>query len=210
MSAFTRASDTNVQAARAWRWELPDETARAALARELSQDGEALQVFDDVEAAALLAVAWAAGGEPPLPKHLDAAHRASPVWTADTVRVASWRARGDVSAGCLVVVRQPLKTPDPAAQRDWAATVLRALESDTPPEGLLSANFFASRDGKVVLNFAEWTSAEAHREALRRGSYGQHGSIGSSEPWRATREHPAITPEHEVRRYIPHRALAPS
>jgi hypothetical protein len=53
-----------------------------------------------------------------------------------------------------------------------------------------------------VLNFAEWTSASAHLDALARGSYGRHGSIGSSSLWKATREHPAITPEHEVHRYV--------
>jgi hypothetical protein len=53
-----------------------------------------------------------------------------------------------------------------------------------------------------VLNFAEWTSATAHLEALARGSYGRHGSIGSSSLWKATREHSAITPEHEVHRYV--------
>jgi hypothetical protein len=122
---------------------------------------------------------------------------------ADAEVIARWRAPGGGDPGCLVVVRQPLIRPDHAAQRDWAATVLRALGGDpSPPVGLLTASFFASRDGRFVLNFAEWTSPEAHREALARGSYGQHGSIGSSALWRATREHPAITPDHEVHRYL--------
>jgi hypothetical protein len=107
-----------------------------------------------------------------------------------------------------VVVRQPLKAPDPAAERDWVSTVLRALDGDaTPPEGLLTANFFAGRDGASVYNLAEWTSAEAHRTALTIGRHGPYGSIGLSDLWRAAREHPAITAEHEVRRYARHGAL---
>lgn len=210
MSAFARAREGGVQAVRAWRWVLPEEAARGALARELSGKGDALQLFDDVEAPALLAVAWATDPESASGQPLYPPSRPSPEWAADAVRIASWRAERNASAGCLVMVRQPLKAPDPTGQRDWVATVLRALQGDeAAPEGLLTANFFASRDGAVVLNFAEWTSAEAHREALRRGSYGRHGSIGSSELWRAAREHPAITAEHEVRRYALHAALAP-
>lgn len=63
MSAFARASEGGVQAVRAWRWVLPEEAARGALARELSGKGDALQLFDDVEAPALLAVAWATDPE---------------------------------------------------------------------------------------------------------------------------------------------------
>lgn len=53
---------------------------------------------------------------------------------------------------------------------------MKALEGDpAPPRGLVSANFFADRNGAVVYNFAEWTSLDAHRAALRQVSYGQHG-----------------------------------
>lgn len=205
MSAFTRASDPAVEAVRAWRWLLADDAARTALAARLSQAEPALQLFDDAEAPALLATAWDQG--PSAPAELPGSP--PPAWVADAQRIASWRANRPEAAACLVVVRQPMKTPDAAAQRDWAATVLRALDGDeAPPEGLLSANFFASRDGAAVYNFAEWTSVEAHRDALRRGSYGQYGSIGASDLWRAAREHPAITPDHEVRRYALRRALA--
>jgi hypothetical protein len=124
-------------------------------------------------------------------------------WVADAELITHWRAPSGGEPGCLVVVRQPFVRADHDVQRDWTSTVLRALDGDrSPPAGLLTANFFASRDGGFVLNFAEWTSPAAHREALARGSYGQHGSIGSSALWRATREHPAVTPDHEVHRYV--------
>jgi hypothetical protein len=105
-------------------------------------------------------------------------------------------------AGCLVVVRQPLVRPDPRMQRDWVDTVLAALGSEAAPlPGLCAASFFLSADGGHVLNLAEWTSAEAHRAALRRGSGSQYGSLGESPAWRAVRSHPGIRADHEVRRY---------
>jgi hypothetical protein len=53
----------------------------------------------------------------------------------------------------------------------------------------------------VVLNLAEWTSADAHHAALKPVDFGQGGSLGESAEWRATRSHPGITPDHEVARY---------
>jgi hypothetical protein len=110
-------------------------------------------------------------------------------------------AAGEV-AGCLVVVRQPLVRPDARIQRDWVDTVLAALEAETEPiPGLCTASFFLAADGGCVLNLAEWTSADAHRVALQRGSAGQYGSLGASSAWRAARQHPGIRADHEVRRY---------
>jgi hypothetical protein len=208
VTGFTRPSAASVGAVCAARWSLPSEPERAALARELAAAEPALELFDDVEAPQLLATAWAEAGAP-LPSLPPLG--AQPAWKAVADRVANWRAEGSETPGCLVVVRQPLRAPDPDGQRDWIAAVLRALDGDDhPPEGLIAATFFASRDGAVVYNFAEWTSPDAHRAALQRGSYGQHGSIGASALWRATREHPVITPEHEVRRYQLHRPATPA
>ncbi|WNG15375.1 antibiotic biosynthesis monooxygenase [Cystobacter fuscus] len=107
-------------------------------------------------------------------------------------------------ARCLVVVRQPLLQPDPRVQRDWVDTVMTAVESDpAPPSGLLAATFFLSADGAHVVNLAEWTSADAHRAALRHRAdeRAPHGSIGDSALWRAVRSHPGIRVEYEVRRF---------
>jgi hypothetical protein len=187
---------------RIWRWVFPDAATRAEAARNVIEADSRLQLLDDLEASALLAIAGEPHPEgPPV-------HNAELVWSADARRIASWRAERSETPGGLVVVRQPLKAPDPAAQRDWVSTVLRALDGDaTPPEGLLTANFFAGCDGAFVYNLAEWTSAAAHRTALTIGRHGPYGSIGSSDLWRAAREHPAITAEHEVRRYARHGAL---
>lgn len=105
-------------------------------------------------------------------------------------------------AACLVVVRQPLRRPDPATQRSWVDTVIAALESDAEPTpGLRAASFFAASDGAHVLNLAEWADADAHRAALKPVDVGRGESIGESPQWRASRSHPGILSEHEVRRY---------
>lgn len=209
MLASLRASDPSIRDVKVCRWRLLSERGRTTTPQNL--DGwsrrSAVQLFEDADEPALLAVTFNADTAltegsiawPPSPPT-----GADVQWVADAELVARWRAARADAFGCLVVVRQPLIRPDREAQLSWISTVLRGLEGDKePPAGLLNANFFASRDGRFVLNFAEWTSPDAHREALARGRYGQHGSIGSSALWRATREHPAITPQHEVHRYLP-------
>lgn len=105
-------------------------------------------------------------------------------------------------AGCLVVVRRTLERPDPETQRAWVDTVLTALAADAaPPRGLRAATFFASADGATVINLVEWADADAHRAALAPTDFGQGASLGDSPAWRATRELPGISPEHDVRRY---------
>jgi hypothetical protein len=103
-------------------------------------------------------------------------------------------------AGCLVVVRQPLVRADQAVAREWVDGVCAALDSQAP-DGLGAASFFVSVTGDVVLNLAEWKSADAHRVALKSADFGQYGSIGDSEAWRKARLHPGITRDHDVRRY---------
>ncbi|MFF0969614.1 antibiotic biosynthesis monooxygenase [Streptomyces sp. NPDC003703] len=69
--------------------------------------------------------------------------------------------------GCLVVVDVEFDGPDPDRQRAWVDAVLEALESDPAPRpGGIAAHFHLSTDGRRVLNYAEWESAEAHRAAL--------------------------------------------
>lgn len=210
MASAFRASDPLVQAVSVCRWHVEPSAMHTAAVRNFNRsilDPASIELFEDADGPALLAVNWQPEHAAPWPPELSIA--AACVWTANADIVARWSARRNELSGCLVVVRQPLIRPDRESQRDWINTVLRALDGDAePPVGLLTANFFASRDGAYVLNLAEWTSAEAHREALRRGSYGRFGSIGSSDLWKAAREHPAITPEHEVHRYVPASAAA--
>jgi hypothetical protein len=203
MSHEIRPSDPGVRAVKACRWRFESPSARTAFALNVGPAtlDTSIGLFEDTDEAALLGASWSAQhASLPWPPQVPTA---ALMWTSDAEVVSRWSAKREGTPGCLVVVRQPLIRPDRAAQRDWVATVLRALDGDPqPPPGLLTASFFASRDGEFVLNFAEWTSASAHLDALARGSYGRHGSIGSSSLWKATREHPAITAEHEVHRYV--------
>ena len=105
---------------------------------------------------------------------------------------------GDESAelGCLVVVRQPLKGNDPQIQRNWADTVIAALESQAEPApGLGAANFFLSTDGTQVLNLGKWKSADAHRSWLSRERKGE------STEWQAVLSHSDAASGGDVRRY---------
>jgi hypothetical protein len=175
--------------------------------------GTLADVFRDVDAEALLFVAaWRVS-------RFEAAERtvvdaiaqaieplrgeATPEWVDVAAPAGAWNSGRSGPGECLVLVRQPLTKPDGAIQASWVDRVLLALNGDAePPDGLISANFFTTHDEQTVLNFARWTSAQAHREALARGHYGQHGSIGTSPLWQATREHPGIRAEHEVCRYV--------
>jgi hypothetical protein len=126
----------------------------------------------------------------------DAVPNISRDWRDPASLYRSFISDGSAEMRCLVVVRQPLKRPDLQAQRDWADTVIGALESDTEPmSGLSAASFFLPADGGHVLNLAEWTSADAHRAAMKGGN------VGSPPKWEAARSHPGITAKPDVRRY---------
>ena len=178
MSGLIGAGD--VEAVCIWGWVFPNAATRAAAARNVIEKDSRLQLFDEHEAPALLAIAWERRAA--CPQRREGLVR----------RCATDRRVAREAPGCLVVVRQPLKAQDPAARRDWVSTVLLTLDGDaTPPEGLLTANFFAGRDGASVYNLAA---------AMVRMAASDSQTSGAP---------PASTPraEHEVRRYARHGAL---
>lgn len=123
-------------------------------------------------------------------------------WRELVVPYRSYVSKNEMSARCLVVVRQPMKRPDTATARDWVDKVIHALDAGKGRmDGLVAATFLVSADGDVALNLAEWTSADDHRAALQPADFGTHGSIGDGEEWRAARAHPGVTADHEVSRY---------
>ncbi|WP_206950617.1 hypothetical protein [Trinickia acidisoli] len=127
---------------------------------------------------------------------------ATPEWVDVAAPAGAWTSGRSGPGECLVLLRQLLEKPDDAIQASWIDKVLLALNSDAePPDGLISANFFATHDDASVLAFARWMSADAHREALASGHYG-HGNVGTSQLWQTTREHPGIRADHEVCRYV--------
>jgi hypothetical protein len=131
------------------------------------------------------------------------AGEAVPQWVDVAVPVTGWTSGRSGPGECLVVVRQSLARPDSAIQASWIDKVMLALNGDAePPDGLISANFFATRDEAHVLNFARWTNPQAHREAAARGHHGHDGNTVASPLWQATRAHPGVRAGHEVARYL--------
>ncbi|MFJ3668631.1 antibiotic biosynthesis monooxygenase [Streptomyces sp. NPDC090106] len=100
--------------------------------------------------------------------------------------------------GCVVIVDVEFDGPDPERQRAWVDAVFEALDSDPqPPPGGIGAHFHLNTDGTRVLNYAEWESARAHREALAAPGDG----IGSATaPWERVRNWPGVR-SGTVRRY---------
>ncbi|MFC8199580.1 antibiotic biosynthesis monooxygenase family protein [Streptomyces sp. NPDC057298] len=92
--------------------------------------------------------------------------------------------------GCVVIVEIEFEGADPERQRAWVDAVFEALESEPDPHpGGISAHFHLSTDGTKVLNYAEWESAEAHREAL--GAPGD--GVGSRTPlWERVQTYPGL------------------
>jgi hypothetical protein len=92
--------------------------------------------------------------------------------------------------GCVVIVSVEFDGPDEQRQKRWVDTVFEALEAETELHpGGISGHFHVSVDGARVLNYAEWTDENAHREAIERS--GQE-SIGSGPKWREVRSFPGI------------------
>lgn len=93
-------------------------------------------------------------------------------------------------AGCVVIVSVEFDGPDEQRQRRWIDTVFEALDAETELHpGGISGHFHVSTDGTRVLNYAEWTSEEAHRDALERSG---QGTVGSGPKWRDVKSFPGV------------------
>lgn len=112
----------------------------------------------------------------------------------------------DRTPGCVVLVDVEFEGPDEGRQRAWVDAVFDALADDPAPHpGGISAHFHLSIDGRRVLNYAEWESERAHREALAAPGDG----VGSRTPlWERVQRFPGLRGS-TVRRYRPVRSLIP-
>ncbi|MBA0052965.1 antibiotic biosynthesis monooxygenase [Streptomyces sp. AJS327] len=98
--------------------------------------------------------------------------------------------------GCLVTAEVEFDGPDPDRQRAWVDTVFEALDiSPGHPDGL-SAHFHLGTDGRRVLNYTEWMSAEAHEAFLAIPA----NSEAQAEAWRRVQVFPGLV-DSRVRRY---------
>jgi hypothetical protein len=91
-------------------------------------------------------------------------------------------------------------TEDEATARAWVDAVFVALASEPNPHpGGISAAFHVRADGKRVINYAEWVSAQDHLDAISAGSNG----VGSrTADWHRVQNFPGV--QHVgVERYQP-------
>ena len=89
------------------------------------------------------------------------------------------------SVGCVVLVT--IDTDDEATARAWVDSVFVALASYLNPHpGGISAAFHIREDGRQVINYAEWVSAQDHVDALADGN-----GVGSkTADWRRVQNFP--------------------
>jgi hypothetical protein len=102
-----------------------------------------------------------------------------------TLYRTSGSASGRRPVGCVVLVT--VDTEDEATARAWVDSVFVALASEPNPHpGGISAAFHIRHDGKQVVNYAEWVSAQDHADALSDG-----GGVGSqTADWRRVQNFP--------------------
>lgn len=101
----------------------------------------------------------------------------------------------DRPVGCVVLVSVEFDRTGVA--EEWVDLVFSALAAEEEPApGGISGHFHVSLDGLRVLNYAEWTSARAHRDAMARGD----GAVGVGDLWRRVRSFTGLKGS-DVRRY---------
>ena len=91
--------------------------------------------------------------------------------------------------GCVVLVT--VDTDDEVTARAWVDAVFTALASDPNRHpGGISAAFHIREDGKQVVNYAEWVSAEDHEDALSRTPLRGVGSATTD--WKRVQTFPGV------------------
>ncbi|MFI7643185.1 hypothetical protein [Nonomuraea sp. NPDC049400] len=69
-------------------------------------------------------------------------------------------------AGCVVLVTRDFDDPDVERAHALVEAVFEGSAHTPPARGLIRASFYVSLDGSQVFNYALWTSADAHEEAI--------------------------------------------
>jgi hypothetical protein len=113
------------------------------------------------------------------------------------------RSSDDAVPGAIVAVR--VDTDDDVLARTWVDAVFEALDHDGDlPSGGLGGFFHISTDGRRVLNYAEWVSADAHKNALAATGRG----ISQGPLWDKVQTMPGVRPQ-SVTRYRLYKTLLP-
>ena len=113
------------------------------------------------------------------------------------------RSSGGAVPGAIVAVR--VDTDDDALAHTWVDAVFEALDQDGDlPTGGLGAFFHISTGGRRVLNYAEWVSADAHKNALAATGRG----ISQGPLWDKVQNMPGVRPQ-SVTRYRLYKTLLP-
>lgn len=68
---------------------------------------------------------------------------------------------------CIVLIHREFDGPDLERARRWVDAMFAVPPTDPPP-GLISAHMHVSTDGARALNYAQWTSEDAHRALVER------------------------------------------
>lgn len=88
------------------------------------------------------------------------------------------RVLAEGSTGCVVDVEI-----EAAPAEDWVKLALAAIDESGPPSGALAAHFHVDEENGRAFNLAQWTSADAHHEALARDA------LGRSPAWQRVRDY---------------------
>lgn len=108
--------------------------------------------------------------------------------------------------GCIVMVSIDFDGPDRLRQGRWIDAVFAALHAEPEPiPGMIAAHFHRSTDGSQVVNYAEWTSEQAHGDALGNGS---EGLAQTDLPqWHRVVDFPGVVDLIQFKRYLEYRSL---
>lgn len=94
--------------------------------------------------------------------------------------------------GCIVLIQFDFAEPGAARLKEFVTTVCRIVDHlPAPAEGALGGHFHVSYDGLHVLNFAEWTSVDAHQRAVEGPL-----RVGSGPEWTPLRTFPGLQGSH--------------
>lgn len=167
-----------------------EEMADEALARwtrtSVARGLVSLSVFASLDGEALLAYSqWT--GDDAYSAYTSAAAR-GPLDLVDGARYRLFRSMNDTTGEPGCVITATFDVDGPERQRHIVDALAVAASRVEPFPGALSAHFHLSVDSTRVLNYAEWTSLEAHDRAVENAELDEIYRISLETPGvRATR-----------------------